>query len=117
MNAPWMRSFHQCWRVFSRRHAHEVFQSSLTSWSSKIIAVGIVDSSQRTERSPHDSQYRRVYSSKSAISTPGFSSVERRSRMNRAAPGEALAGLARAPKNKPDPGQGVGAVVPLAVAK
>jgi len=31
----------------SRTHAHDVFQSSCTSWSSKIIALETVDSSQR----------------------------------------------------------------------
>jgi hypothetical protein len=32
-----------------------VFQSSIISWSSKIIEDGIVDSSQRTSGSPQDS--------------------------------------------------------------
>ena len=32
----------------SCRHDFEVFQSSVTSWSSKIIDDGIVESSQRT---------------------------------------------------------------------
>ena len=34
----------------------EMFQSSLTSWSSKIIAVGTVESSQRISGSDHDSR-------------------------------------------------------------
>ncbi|CAM5718326.1 hypothetical protein STENM223S_10295 [Streptomyces tendae] len=33
----------------------EVFQSSMTSWSSKIMQVGTVDSSQRTCGSSQDS--------------------------------------------------------------
>ena len=51
--------------------SRDVFQSSWTSWSSKIIAVGTVDSSQRTAGSVHESWYRRQYSSKSATSSPG----------------------------------------------
>ena len=39
----------------SWRHACEVFQSSRTSWSSKIIELGSVDRSQRMFGSPHDS--------------------------------------------------------------
>ena len=50
----------------SRRQSREVFQSSRTSWSSKIIDVGTVDSSQRTSGSLQDSWYSQVYSSKSA---------------------------------------------------
>ena len=60
----------------------EVFQSSLMSWSSKIIAVGTVDSSQRRTGSPQASQYSRVYSSKSATSSPGGRLTSRRERMN-----------------------------------
>ena len=62
--------------------AAEVFQSSLMSWSSKIMAVGTVDSSQRMTGSPQVSQYSRVYSSKSATSRPGGRVVSRRERMN-----------------------------------
>jgi hypothetical protein len=62
--------------------AAEVFQSSLMSWSSKIIAVGTVDSSQRSTGSPQASQYSRVYSSKSATSRPGGWRGSRRERMN-----------------------------------
>jgi hypothetical protein len=43
-----------------------MFQSSCTSWSSKIIALGITDSSQRTEGSVQASRYRAQYSAKSA---------------------------------------------------
>ena len=49
-----------------RRHEAEMFQSSCTSWSSKIIDDGTVDSNQRTFGSVHDSWYSQVYSSKSA---------------------------------------------------
>ncbi len=51
-----MRSGHHgCLRIFAF-HAAEVFQSSWTSWSSKIIAVGTVDSSQRSVGSLHASR-------------------------------------------------------------
>jgi hypothetical protein len=40
----------------SSSHAIDVFQSSWTSWSSKIIATPTVDSSHRITGSPHDSQ-------------------------------------------------------------
>ena len=59
-----------------------MFQSSWTSWSSKIIAVASVDSSQRMTGCDHASRYRRVYSSKSATSSPGGSAVSRRLLMN-----------------------------------
>jgi hypothetical protein len=45
---------HGCDAICSRQVC-EVFQSSRTSWSSKIIAVGTVESSQRSSRSVHDS--------------------------------------------------------------
>jgi len=41
--------------VVCARQAAEVFQSSIISWSSKIIEDGTVDSSQRTWGSLHDS--------------------------------------------------------------
>ena len=50
-----MRCFHHSWPVTSRRQAAEVFQSSIISWSSKIIDDGIVDSSHRTWGSLQDS--------------------------------------------------------------
>ena len=50
----------------------------MTSWSSKIIADGTVESSQRIGGSLHASWYRRVYSSKSEIVSPGGSLVSRR---------------------------------------
>jgi hypothetical protein len=65
-----------------------MFQSSWTSWSSKIIAVPSVESSHRITGSPHDSQYSRVYSSKSATCSPGGSLVSRRARMNSRTSGE-----------------------------
>jgi hypothetical protein len=57
------------------------------SWSSKIIAVGTVESSQRTDGSTHESSYRRQYSSKSATCSPGGTLVSRRSAMKRAVAG------------------------------
>jgi hypothetical protein len=39
----------------SARHAADVFQSSMISWSSKIITLGTVESSQRISGSRHDS--------------------------------------------------------------
>ncbi len=41
----------------------EAFQSSRTSWSSKIMALGTVDSSQRLASSDQASRYRWAYSS------------------------------------------------------
>ena len=56
MKAPVIRaSHHGSWRI-SRTHSAEMFQSSLTSWSSKIIAVGTVESNQRISGSDHDSR-------------------------------------------------------------
>ena len=46
-----IRSSHHDVCCISRRHSAEVFQSSRTSWSSKIIEDGMVDSSQRTSGS------------------------------------------------------------------
>jgi hypothetical protein len=40
----------------SARHEAEVFQSSISSWSSKIITLGTVASSQRISGSRHDSR-------------------------------------------------------------
>ena len=56
MNAPVIRSSHHGNERFSSTHDWEMFQSSLTSWSSKIIAEGTVDSSQRMSGSDHDSR-------------------------------------------------------------
>jgi hypothetical protein len=47
-------SHHPCPRAFATQ-SRDVFQSSMTSWSSKIIAVGTVDSSQRTAGSLQES--------------------------------------------------------------
>ena len=76
-----IRSSHHGWVRMCSTQAAEVFQSSLMSWSSKIIAVGTVDSSQRSTGSPQASQYSRVYSSKSATSRPGGRPTSRRERM------------------------------------
>jgi hypothetical protein len=67
-----------------------MFQSSETSWSSKIMADGTVDKSHLIAGSFHESQYRRVYSSKSATSSPGGFFVSRRERMNSRVPFEGL---------------------------
>ena len=88
MKPPTMRSSHQPLARISVTHSIDVFQSSWTSWSSKIIALGTVESSQRMYGSPHDSRYRRVYSSKSATVSPGGTSGSRRERMNSRTPGE-----------------------------
>ena len=42
-----IRCCHHVVARMSRRHDHDVFQSSRMSWSSKIIAVGSVESSHR----------------------------------------------------------------------
>ena len=63
-----MRSCHHVVARISRRHDHEVFQSSRMSWSSKIIAEGTVDSTQRMTASLHASRYSSAYSTKSLIS-------------------------------------------------
>src|SRR3954452_10410763 len=66
-----MRPGHQgSWEIRDRQAA-EVFQSSIISWSSKIIDDGTVESSHRTRGSRQDSKYSRVYSSKSATWSSG----------------------------------------------
>ena len=62
MKPPTMRSCHQSVARISSTQSIDVFQSSWMSWSSKIIAVGTVDSSQRMAGSDHESTYRRQYS-------------------------------------------------------
>ena len=56
MKAPVIRASHHEVRLISSIQRHEMFQSSSTSWSSKIIAVGTVASSQRMSGSDHDSR-------------------------------------------------------------
>ena len=51
-----MRASHHGLRRISSTQSHEMFQSSWTSWSSKIITVGTVESSQRMSGSDHDSR-------------------------------------------------------------
>jgi len=82
MNALVIRSSHHGFARISSTHDCEMFQSSLTSWSSKIIVDGTVASSQRMSGSDQDSRYSCVYSSKSAISSPGGSARSRRCLMN-----------------------------------
>ena len=77
-----MRSCHHVVARISRRHDHDVFQSSRMSWSSKIIAEGTVDSTQRITGSLQASRYSSAYSTKSLISRPGGSSRLRRAAMN-----------------------------------
>ena len=55
-----MRWRHQAFLRISVTHSIDVFQSSWTSWSSKIIALGTVESSQRITGSPQDAQYSRT---------------------------------------------------------
>ena len=47
MKAPTTRLSHQSVARISASHSADVFQSSITSWSSKIIADGTVESSHR----------------------------------------------------------------------
>ena len=56
MNAPVMRASHHGSDRISSTHELEMFQSSRTSWSSKIIVDGTVESSQRMSGSDHDSR-------------------------------------------------------------
>jgi hypothetical protein len=63
-------------------HTCDVFQSSWTSWSSKIIALGTEARNGATSGSVHELRYSSQYSSKSATSSPGSPSVSRRERMN-----------------------------------
>ena len=83
-----MRSFHHGVRRASFSHCHEMFQSSITSWSSNTITLWTVDSSHRMVGSLHASRYRCVYSSKSAISSPGGRETSRRERMYSSVSGE-----------------------------
>ena len=76
-----MRSSHHPVARLSTTQVFDVFQSSCTSWSSKTIALGTVESSHRMCGSDHDSRYSRVYSSKLAIVSPGGTSVSRVARM------------------------------------
>src|SRR5215218_1214234 len=86
-------SFHHGWIRVSSTQDSEMFQSSWTSWSSKIMAEGTVESSHLMAGSFHESQYRRVYSSKSATSSPGGSFVSRRERMKSRVPLRGLVGV------------------------
>jgi len=56
MNALVIRSSHHGFARISSTHDCEMFQSSLTSWSSKIIVEGTVASSQRMSGSLHASR-------------------------------------------------------------
>jgi hypothetical protein len=50
-----MRSSHHAWARISRTQSCDVFQSSCMSWSSKIIALGTVEASQRNSSEDQDS--------------------------------------------------------------
>ena len=81
-----MRAPHHGLAAYSPRQAPEVFQSSWTSWSSKIIAVGTTEKSQRTAGSLQASRYSAQYSAKSATSPAGAPDAGRPARclaMNR----------------------------------
>ena len=56
MKAPTIRSSHQGFSRISCTQASEMFQSSWTSWSSKIMVLGTVESSQRMSGSLQDSR-------------------------------------------------------------
>ena len=83
-----MRSSHHGFARICAIHASEMFQSSWTSWSSKIIALETVDSSQRSAGSLQLSRYSDVYSSKSPTSSGGGPSGPRRDAMSSFVSGE-----------------------------
>ena len=62
-----------------------MFQSSIMSWSSKIIAVGTTEKNQRSTSGDHDSWYSQQYSSKSPTSSGGRPSTGACSRRSRSA--------------------------------
>src|SRR5215211_3577134 len=97
-------SHHGLLRIFSTQ-ASEVFQSSWTSWSSKIMAEGTVDKSHLIVGSFQESQYKWVYSSKSATSSPGGFSGSRRERMKSRVPGETSSAYTWSPRSKSASGQ------------
>ena len=76
----------------SATHVSEMFQSSIISWSSKIITLGTTDSSQRSHGEDHDSWYSQVNSSNPSTSSGGSRScagvAARRSAMRWRATGE-----------------------------
>ena len=81
-------SSHQSVARISSSHFSEMFQSSCTSWSSKIIDEGTVEKSQRISGSDQLSLYSSVYSSKSRTRRPGGWSMSRRVSMNAIVAGE-----------------------------
>jgi hypothetical protein len=87
-------------RAICCRQTREVFQSSRMSWSSKIIADGTVDSSQRIHCSENASRYSSVYSSKSAISMPGACETSRRARMNSCIGGDVASAYTWSPSSR-----------------
>jgi hypothetical protein len=68
---------HQPVRSILAAHAADWFQSPTTSWSSKIIELGTVDSSQRTSGCDHASTYAAAYSAKLTGCPGGASSSGR----------------------------------------
>ena len=119
MNAPTTRRSHQSCRRISSTHASDVFQSSTTSWSSKIIADGTVDSSQRIGGSVHASRYSRVYSSKSAIDSPAPTLGSRRERMNSSVSGDTSSAYTWSPSRRTVCGHSAGseAAIRSAIAR
>ena len=77
-----MRSSHHGFARIWAIQTSEMFQSSWTSWSSKIIALETVDSSQRNAGSLQLSRYSAVYSSKSPTSSSGAPPEPRREAMS-----------------------------------
>ena len=94
-----------------------MFQSSWTSWSSKIMVLGTVESSHRMSGSLHDSRCSRVYSSKFATSPGGGTSSRSRpprsrssrSRMNSAVSGGTSSAYTWSPISSTQSGQHLGA--------
>ncbi len=82
MNALTTRSSHHAVPRIRLTHVADVFQSSWTSWSSKIIAPGTSARNGAISGSVHELRYSSQYSVKSATSSPGPIDVSRRARMN-----------------------------------
>src|SRR5690349_17148304 len=69
ISPPTTWSDHQSSRRMSATHVSEMFQSSIMSWSSKIITLGTTDRSQRSHGEDHDSWYSQVNSSNPSTSS------------------------------------------------
>ena len=93
MKPPTMRSSHQPVARISVDPVRDVFQSSCTSWSSKIIATARWRAASGCAARDHDSRYSRVYSSKSATVSPGGTSGRARAADELAHAGRDLVGV------------------------